>query len=112
MDALVAKRFGQFKVAEKCLERADAFRKIGDMPRAMAQLHRSKVDWFTQETLGKHLAALNWLSLAYGQQGLHFAAKYYALAAAYVAAQADDLKLKPHIARCLERAQYFTHTMR
>jgi hypothetical protein len=104
VDALLTERFGGFKVAEQCLGRARAFRKAGDLPRAMAQLHRAKVDWFAEETLGKSLFALNWLSEAYKEQGLFFAAKYYALAAAYLALQTEDPHLKPIVARSLESA--------
>ncbi len=104
VDRLLAERFGQFKAAEKCLQRATAFGEAGDLPRAMGQLHRAKIDWFAEETLGKSLVALNWLSRAYVEQGLFFAGKYYALAAAYVALYAEDLRLKPYVARSLERA--------
>ncbi|MGD1020605.1 MAG: hypothetical protein ABSA12_14925 [Verrucomicrobiia bacterium] len=104
VDALVAKRFGNFKAAEKCLDRAIAFRDADDLPRAMAQLHRAKIDWFAEETLGKSLQVLGWLSGAYQEQGLCFAAKYYALAAAFSAVHSQDLKLKPMVSRNLERA--------
>ena len=104
IDALLAERFGQFKTAEKCLERAKSFLNADDLPRAMAQLHRAKVDWFAQETLGEALMALSFLSRAYAEQGLFFAAKYYALAAAYVVLQNDNLHLKPQLAHALERA--------
>jgi hypothetical protein len=104
VDALLAERFGQFKAAEKCLERAIAFRKAGDLSRAIAQLHRAEIDWFAEETLGKALLALNYLSDAYSEQNLQFAAKYYALAAAYIALNAKDLRLKRLVALGLERA--------
>lgn len=111
IDDLVAERFGQFKVAEQCLKRAKAFHQAGELSRAMAQLHRAKIDWFAEETLGKSLLALDWLSRAYIEQGLLFAAKYYALAAAYVALHADDLRLKPAIAHHLERAASCDYAM-
>jgi hypothetical protein len=104
VDALVAERFGQFKVAEICLERAKAFRAAGDLPRAMSQLHRAKIDWFAEETLSRSLFAMDWLRQAYEEQGLFFAAKYYALASAYIVVHTEDLRLKPVIARSLERA--------
>ena len=104
VDALVAERFGAFMTAEKCLQRADAFRQAGDLPRAMAQLHRAKIDWFAEETLGKSLLTLRWLSMAYEEQGLIFAAKYYVLAAAYVAIQSNDLDIKPFVVSSLELA--------
>ena len=104
VDALLAERFGTFKTAEKCLERAKSFREAGDLPRAMSQLHRAKIDWFAEETLDKSLMALHWLSSSYKEQGLHLAAKYYALSSAYVVLHANDLDLKPLIARSLVQA--------
>ncbi len=104
VDTLLAERFGNFKVAEKCLDRAKAFRKAGDLPRAMEQLHRAKVDWFAEETLGKSLLALSWLSDGYQSLDLFFAAKYYALAAAYLALRATDPNVKQIAARSLESA--------
>ncbi len=104
VDGLLAKRFGQFKAAENCLDRAKAFIEASDLPRAMAQLHRAKINWFAEETLGKALLALNCLSGAYSEQGLWFAAKYYALAAAYSGINARDLRLKPISVRAIERA--------
>lgn len=104
VDTLLAERFGSFKVAEQCLARAKALQKAGNLPRAMEQLHRAKIDWFAEETLGKALFALIWLSQAYTQQGLFFAAKYYALAAAYIAVNAKDIHPKRIVARCLEAA--------
>jgi hypothetical protein len=111
VDALVAERFGHFKAAEKCLERAKAFREVGDLPRAMAQLHQAKIDWYAEETLGKFLLALGWLGHAYMEQGLFFAAKYYALAAAYTILHAQDLDLKPGIAQALEQAASCDYAM-
>jgi hypothetical protein len=104
VDALLAKRFGHFKAAEKCLDRALAFMEAGDLPRAIGQLHQAKIDWFAEETFGKALLALNCLSNAYSEQDLHFAAKYYALAAAFLALNAKDLRLKRFVARSLNRA--------
>lgn len=104
VDTLMAERFGSFKVAEQCLARAKALQKAGNLPRAMEQLHRAKIDWFAEETLGKALFALSWLSQAYKEQGLFFAAKYYALAAAYIAVNAKDVHPKQTVARSLEAA--------
>ncbi|MCA1568103.1 MAG: hypothetical protein LC803_21160 [Acidobacteria bacterium] len=111
IDSLLAQRFGQFKAAEKCLARAEAFRDAGDLPRAMAQLHRAKIDWFAEETLDKSLLALDWLGLAYIEQGLFFAAKYYALTSAYLTTRATDLRLKRVIVRSLERASSCDYAM-
>jgi hypothetical protein len=111
IDTLLAERFGLFKAAEKCLVRAKAFRAAGDLPRAMSQLHRAKIDWFAEETLGKSLLALDWLSLAYIEQGLFFAAKYYALTSAFLAVRAKDLRLKGVTVRSLERASSCDYVM-
>ena len=104
LDALLAERFGQFKAAEKCLERARAFFAGGDLTRAMAQLHRAKVNWFAEETLSRALLAMDLLSSAYQKQGLHFASKYYALAISYLALHSPALGLKSQIAHALEHA--------
>jgi hypothetical protein len=104
IDELVAERFGQFKTAEKCLHRAEAFHATGDLPRAIAQLHQAKIDWFAKETLDHALHALHWLNLVYVEQGLFLAAKYYALVSAYLILHSEDLRLKPALALSLERA--------
>ncbi len=111
LDALLAERFGQFKAAEKCLERARAFYKTGDLSRAMAQLHRAKVDWFAEETLSRALLAMDLLSSAYQKQGLHFASKYYALAISYLVLHSPNLSLKPRIADALEHAASCDYVM-
>jgi hypothetical protein len=111
VDTILAERFGHIKAAEKCLDRAQAFYQAGDVPRAMAQLHRAKVDWFAEETLGKALYALSWLSHTYTEQGLFFAAKYYALAAAFIALQSRDAHLKPIVARSLASAASCDYAM-
>lgn len=103
LDDLVSARFGQIKAAEKCVARAKAFDKAGDLTRAMAQFHRAKVDWFTEETLPQALGVMGWLTGAYNKQGLHFAAKYYALAAAFTALHSNDLDIKSGIAPCFMR---------
>ena len=104
LDALLAERFGQFKAAEKCLDRARAFYASGDLTRAMAQLHRAKVDWFAEETLDRALPAMDLLSSAYQKQGLHFASKYYTFSISYLVLQSPDLSLKPQIAPALAHA--------
>jgi len=111
VDALVAERFGQFKAAEKCLERAKAFYETGDLPRAMAQLHRAKVDWFAEEALPKAILAMRMLSQIYAEQGLFFAAKYYALAVSFLVFHSSDLYLKPLLAENLEEAASCDYAM-
>ena len=111
LDALLAERFGQFKAAEKCLERARAFYAGGDLTRVMAQLHRAKVDWFAEETLDRALLALDLLSSAYQKQGLHFASKYYVLAIGYLALHSPDLSLKPQVAPALSHAASCDYVM-
>lgn len=111
VDSLLAERFGQFKVAEKCLERAQAFRDAGDLNRAISQLHKAKLDWFAEETFGKSLSALRWLSDAYMEQGLFFAAKYHALAAAYMALHSHNIHIKHLIACRLEQASSCDYAM-
>ncbi len=54
--------------------------------------------------MGRTLVALRWLSQAYAEQDLFVAAKYYALAAAFVALHARDDRLKATLADSLEGA--------
>ena len=111
VDALVAQRFGQFKVAEKCVDRAKAFIGQGNLSRAMDQIHRAKVDWYAEETLEQSLWALSWLASAYREQKLHLASKYYSLAAAFLALHSSDMEVKDRIAPNLMEAAFCDYVL-
>ena len=83
VDELLAARCGQFTAAEKCRDRAVALYKRGEIIHAIKQIHKAKLKWFAQEMLQGSILAMLFLSKCYLDLGLAFAAKYYALMAAY-----------------------------
>jgi len=101
VDELLSKRFGQFVAAEKCRDRAMAFYKMGKVLRAISELHRAKIQWFAEETLRGSILAIRVLSQCYSDLGLHHAAKYYALSAAWLCAQSEDSDLQEDIGEAL-----------
>lgn len=101
VDELLSNRFGGFSAAEKCKERALKFHDKGNMLRAINELHSAKVKWFAEETLRGSLLAILLLSNWYLHLGLSYAAKYYALAAAFIAEKSDDTTSKNLVPRAL-----------
>jgi hypothetical protein len=97
LDELLGTRFGGFVAAEKCRDRAIAFHKRGSILRAINELHRAKIGWFADETLRGAVLAMLLLSVWYRELGLAFAAKQYALAAAFVAADTRKAELKRYL---------------
>ena len=96
LDALLAERHGGFKAAEKCRDRSMALRERDQMLRAITELHRAKIAWFADETLGGSILTMMMLSMWYLELGLTYAAKQYAMAAAYISMQTTKKELKRH----------------
>ncbi|MCP4678697.1 MAG: hypothetical protein GY854_24940 [Deltaproteobacteria bacterium] len=94
VDEILAQRHGQFVAASKCRERASALYMNDRIIHAIRQLHHAKVKWFAEESLHSSIFAMLLLSSCYLKLGLTFAAKYYALMAAYTSLESarDDLK--------------------
>lgn len=103
-DALVAKRHGGFAAASKARDRAMQFYEHGDVLRAISELHRTRVNWFAKETLGGSILAFLTISMWYREIGLNFAAKYYALAAAFIAVMAEDAEVRKRFPQALAMA--------
>lgn len=89
-DEFVASRHGGFAAASKARDRAMAYHKKGDVPRAIFELHRAKIKWFAKETLTGSVLAFQIISTWYREIGLAFAGKYYGFASAFMAVMADD----------------------
>ena len=104
LDELLATRHGAFVAAEKCRDRAMAFYKQGEILRAIKEIHKSKIQWFAKETLRGSLLAALFVSNCYQELGLVFAAKYYALAAAYIAVHNSDHGVQSLIAGAINIA--------
>lgn len=104
IDALLAERKGGFVAAEKSRDRAVAYSRQGKILKSIRQIHRSKINWFAEETLRGSVLSCLFLSESYGRLGLHFAAKHYALVTAYVALHASTQDVGRFIPRGLVRA--------
>jgi len=103
-DEVLERRTSGFVVAEKCRDRAMALIEQGQTLAGMEELHRVKLKWFTGDTLRPSVLALLLLSRAYRQLGLLWAAKYYALGAAFIVSKADDDHLMPLFVSALQEA--------
>jgi hypothetical protein len=100
-DVLLTERSGDAKAAEKCRDRAVVFIKMGQPLKAIDQLHKAKVNWFSAETIKGSLLSMLVISQSYQELGLNIAAKYYALAAATIAFQPSKPELKLYVPKAL-----------
>jgi hypothetical protein len=104
LDDLLAKRVGGFSAAESCHKRANVLYEQGRILDAIDLLHESKIDWYAAETLDQSLSIMLLLSMAYMKLGLLFAAKYYALAVAFIGMNNSQPEAKSHASFALMRA--------
>jgi len=104
LDVLLSNRVGRFIAAEKSRERATALYNRGQILGAIDLLHGAKVDWYAAETLRGSLLAMLFITKCYLALGLTFAAKYYALAVAFIGLHSSDPALKHFVSRGLLRA--------
>ncbi len=104
LDVLLTKRSGGFIAAQKCKDRAMKFYQNGKKLRAINQLHQSKVKWFADETLRGSILSILLISLWYREIGLNLAAKYYALAAAYISYHSQKPEIKHYLPKAISKA--------
>ena len=97
LDDLLSKRFGGFIAAEKCRDRAVVLYKKDHVLRAIRELHRAKIAWFADETLKGSILTMLSLSEWYLKLGLSFAAKQYAMAAAFITMDTTKTGLKQYV---------------
>ncbi len=97
LDDLLSKRFGGFIAAEKCRDRAIALYEKGYVLKAIKELHRAKIAWFAEESLKGSILAMLSLSQWYLELGLSYAAKQYAMAAAYITMDTPKTELKRYV---------------
>lgn len=93
LDDLLGARSQGYVAAEKCRDRAMAFMEDSRPIRAIHELHSAKIKWFTKETIKGTILSLLTLSHLYSSIHLVWAAKYYALAAAYLVHKDNDDQL-------------------
>jgi hypothetical protein len=103
VDILLADRSKGHIVAEKCRDRALKFLE-SDLPiLAINEFHRAKINWFSSETLKGSLLSSLILSNIYLDLGLSYAAKYHAMAAAYVINFSDQDSIKKMIVQAVSQ---------
>ncbi len=93
-DKLLGQRFGQHKVAEQAFERAESYYAAGETLEAIAELHKARTGTFTEERASDSVQFCIFLAKMYAEVGLHFAAKWYGLGAAFAALRVDDNDLR------------------
>lgn len=99
IDNLLSIRSGNFTAASKCRDRAIIFYDKGQMLKAINQLHQAKIKWFANETLYGSLLSMLFIARCYFELKLTFAAKYYALAAAFLAINSENPDYKAFSSR-------------
>ncbi len=104
VDMLLEDRCGGFIAAEKCRDRAIKFYKKGEIFRAIDQLHQAKIKWFSEETLRGSVLSMLLLSQWYLELKLSFAAKYYALAVAFITLHSSNSEVKSYLPKALINA--------
>jgi len=97
LDKLTEERYGAFASASACRDRGMVLYRKGDLLGAIEQFHRAKKGWFAEETLQGSILAILFVSKCYRELGLNLAAKYYALAGAFMAATTTNLHLRRYV---------------
>lgn len=101
VDALLAKRAMGYVIAEKARDRAIALMEAGKTIAAIEQLHQAKLNWFTGDAIEETVLTMLALSDAYLKLGLVWAAKYHALAAAFVVITSNSEGIKRRLVDAL-----------
>ena len=104
MEDYLAQRVGGFAVASRCRDRALDYYQSGDILRAIDELHQARIKWTSAETLEGAILSMMLISEWYFELGLMFAAKFYALSAAFIVENNDNLVLKEKIPQSLMHA--------
>lgn len=97
IDTLLEERSKGYLVAEKSRDRAVAYMENNQILRAIDELHRAKVKWFTGDAIKGTILTLFTLSNAYNKLGLCYAAKYYALGALFLVFNNEEDNIKKYL---------------
>ena len=103
-DKLLAARFGRHKLAEQAFQRAQSYYEAGRTLEAIDELHSARILSFTEERATDSVQFCIFLSRMYSEVGLHFAAKWYGLGAAFAALKLADDALRARAYRGLAQA--------
>jgi hypothetical protein len=94
VDALSEKRSGKMKVSENHRQRAQAFANNRQFLKALNELHEAHKASFAGGMTFEAVKICLQLAGIYEEMGLHFAAKYYGLAACYASLRLPDEDLR------------------
>lgn len=94
VDNLIAERTGEHEAATRAKARALDQLKAGRRLAALDEFHRARIGYFTDESIVGSILAMLILSQIYEELHLHYAARYYAAAALFMAVEhpGDDTK--------------------
>ena len=101
---MLAARVGKHALAGQAFERSRSYYKAGKTLEAIDELHKARVASFTEEKAGDSVQFCIFLAKMYAEMGLHFAAKWYGLGAAFAALKLDDDELRGQAYRGLSEA--------
>lgn len=108
-DKLLAGRFGQHKLAEQAFQRAQSYYAAGKVLEAINELHKARTFSFTEERAQDSVQFCIFLARMYSEVGLHFAAKWYGLGAAFAALKVNVDRLRALAYRGLAEAASSDH---
>ncbi len=97
VDKLVSERAGAAAAADLARGRAVAHFEVEQYAEAINELQEAKIGWFTGETIDGSILAMLLISEAYERLHLHFAARYYAAGALFVALKHEDEAIKKRV---------------
>lgn len=104
LESLNIENEGQFSIAESKIDRAIEFLRHGKPHKAIKILHEVKNNWFNEQTIKGAILASLLISDTYLSLGLHYASKYYALAAGHLAFRSEKDDLMRYVAESLKIA--------
>ncbi|MNF46906.1 hypothetical protein D3C84_280840 [compost metagenome] len=94
VDELLATRVGSKTAGKNAESRGDRYLEHGDILPALKEFHHARVRLFTGDSKAEVLGVVLKISECYRQLGLAYAAKYYALSAAWFSLMEQDQKNK------------------
>ena len=103
-DTVVADAEGDQAIGDRCRQRAFAFYRSGNLRPALREFHNAKIRWWRGDTMRGSLISMELIGRIYAQLGMTYAAKQYALAAAFVALSSEDADLQDIIPQALIEA--------
>jgi hypothetical protein len=92
VDQHLAKKDGSFSLAKANRDRAVMYFQKGMFVKAIEHFHKAKLYWFSDEGIKGTIIASILTSTSFNNLRLHYAAKYYGYAGAYLVTSSPELK--------------------